>query len=107
LRLAERGGRKENARITRIPSHLPTRRRVIAVPSSPRRTIPGVEITAIFYPDCEATSDGGRFGWEARSPHNGTIPHRDGRPASEAEFGFKYREHQSEFRYGTARRVPL
>src|SRR4051812_14499864 len=59
----------------------------------------GVRMTAIFYSDCEATSDGGRFTLEARSPHNGTIRHRDGRKPSEKEFGFKYREHQSEFRY--------
>lgn len=56
-------------------------------------------MTAIFYSDCEATSPNGRFTLEARSPHNGTIPHRDGKPASDAEFGFKYREHQSHFRY--------
>jgi hypothetical protein len=56
-------------------------------------------MTAIFYPDCKATSDDKRFTLEARSPHNGTIRHRDGRKASEDEFGFKYRQHQSEFRY--------
>lgn len=56
-------------------------------------------MTAIYYPDCRAASDSGRFILEARSPHNGTINHRDGRPASEDEFAFQYREHQSEFRY--------
>jgi hypothetical protein len=56
-------------------------------------------MTAIFYPDCRANSPNGKFTLEARSPHNGTIRHRDGRPASEDEFGFKYREHQNEFRY--------
>jgi hypothetical protein len=56
-------------------------------------------MTAIFYSDCEGTSDGGRFTLEARSPHNGTIRHRDGRKVSEDEFSFKYRQDQSEFRY--------
>jgi hypothetical protein len=36
-------------------------------------------MTAIYYPDCEATSDNGRYTLEARSPHNGTIPYRGGR----------------------------
>lgn len=36
---------------------------------------------------------------KARSPHNGTMRHRDGREVSEDEFAFKYRQHQSEFRY--------
>ena len=56
-------------------------------------------MTAIFYPDRTATSDDGRFTLDARSPHNGTIRHRDGRKPSDDEFGFKYRDHQSEFRY--------
>ncbi len=56
-------------------------------------------MSPIFYPDCTTTSGNGRFALEARSPHNGTIHHRDGRVASEDEFAFKYREHQSEFRY--------
>lgn len=56
-------------------------------------------MTAIFYPDCTATSDDGRLTLEARSPHNGTIRHRNGRKPSSDEFGFKYRQHQSEFRY--------
>ena len=56
-------------------------------------------MTAIFYPDCHTISPSGRFTLEARSPHNGTITHRDGRPASDDEFGFKYREHQNAFRY--------
>lgn len=56
-------------------------------------------MTAIFYSDCTTASDNGRFTLEARSPHNGTIRHRDGRKPSDSEFGFKYREHQSEFRY--------
>jgi hypothetical protein len=56
-------------------------------------------MTAICYPDCEATSNREQFTLEARSPQNGTILHRDGRKVSENEFGFKYREHQSEFRY--------
>ena len=53
-------------------------------------------LTAIMYPDCEATSANGEFTLEARSPHNGTIDHRDGTRPSEDEFAFKYREHQSE-----------
>src|SRR5204862_118149 len=56
-------------------------------------------MTAIFYPDCTVTSLNGKFTLEARSPDNGTINHRDGRPPSEDDFGFKYREHQDEFRY--------
>lgn len=56
-------------------------------------------MTAIFYPDCEDSSPNGRFTLEARSPHNGTINHRDGRPPSEDEYGFKYRDHQDHFRY--------
>ncbi|WP_020471149.1 hypothetical protein [Zavarzinella formosa] len=56
-------------------------------------------MTAIFYSDCKATSPKGKFTLEARSPHNGTINHRDGQPPAENEFGFKYREHQSNFRY--------
>ena len=56
-------------------------------------------MTAIYYPDCQATSPNGRFTLEARSPHNGSICHRHGRRPSEDEFGFKYREHQSNFRY--------
>ena len=56
-------------------------------------------MTAIFYPDCTATSLNGKFTLEARSPDNGKINHRNGRPPSEDDFGFKYREHQDEFRY--------
>lgn len=56
-------------------------------------------MTAIYYGDCRATSPNGAFTLEARSPHNGTIPHRNGRPASPDEFAAKYREHQSHFRY--------
>lgn len=56
-------------------------------------------MTAIFYADCEAASRNGKYTLEARSPHNGTINHKDGRPPSEDEYGFKYRDHQSEFRY--------
>ena len=56
-------------------------------------------MTAIMYPDCEATSANGEFTLEARSPHNGTIDHRDGTRPSEDEFAFKYRQHQGEFRY--------
>jgi hypothetical protein len=56
-------------------------------------------MTAIVYADCEATSPNGKYTLEARSPHNGTINHKDGRPPSEDEYGFKYRDHQSEFRY--------
>lgn len=56
-------------------------------------------MTSIFYPDCEAASPNGKFTLEARSPHNGTINHQDGRAPSEDEFGFKYREHQRNFRY--------
>ncbi len=56
-------------------------------------------MTSIFYPDCEAVSPNGSFILEARSPHNGTINHQDGRAPSEDEFPFKYREHQRCFRY--------
>ncbi len=56
-------------------------------------------MTAIIYPDRETLSPGGRFTLEARSPHNGTIAHRDGRAPSESDFAFKYRQHQREFRY--------
>jgi hypothetical protein len=56
-------------------------------------------MTAIFYPDCQTTSPGRQFTLEARSPHNGTIPQRNGRKPSPDEFACKYREHQSEFRY--------
>ncbi len=56
-------------------------------------------MTAIFYPDCEAASADGQFVLEARSPHNGTINHRNGKPPSEDEFPFEYRQHQSQFRY--------
>lgn len=56
-------------------------------------------MTAVFYHDCEALSPNGCFKVEARSPHNGTINHRDGRAATNDEFGFMYREHQSDFRY--------
>jgi hypothetical protein len=56
-------------------------------------------MTAIFYQDCESNSESGRYTLEARSPHNGTIHHRDGRKVSEDEFAFKYRQHQSEFRF--------
>jgi hypothetical protein len=56
-------------------------------------------MTAIFYPDCSTASDSREFTLEARSPHNGTIRHKDGRKPSDEEFGFKYRQHQSEFRY--------
>lgn len=56
-------------------------------------------MTAIGYPDCEALSDNGRFRLEARSPHNGTIPHRNGQMATDDEYGFKYRDHQDCFRY--------
>ena len=56
-------------------------------------------MTAIFYPDCFAASASGRFLLEARSPHNGAIPHRDGRPASEGEFPVRFQSHQCNFRY--------
>ena len=56
-------------------------------------------MTAIFYPDCEAMSANGKFRLEARSPHNGTINHQNGKPATEEEFGFLYRDHQKHFRY--------
>ena len=56
-------------------------------------------MTAIFYPDCDATSSDRRLRVMAQSPHNGTINHRDGKPAGDDEFGFEYREHQSYFRY--------
>jgi hypothetical protein len=56
-------------------------------------------MTAIFYPDCSATSPSGRFILEARSPHNGTIAHRDGRAATDDEFAVQFGSHQSDFRY--------
>lgn|GEM_PF-1565885 len=56
-------------------------------------------MTARGYPDCDATSPNGRYRLEARSPHNGTVPHRNGQFATEAEYGFAYRDHQSHFRY--------
>ena len=56
-------------------------------------------MTAIFYPDCDAASPNGKFALEARSPHNGTINHRDGRTPSDDEYPFKYRDHQRDFRY--------
>src|SRR5438132_1350947 len=56
-------------------------------------------MTAIFYPDCDAASLNGKFALEARSPHNGTINHRDGRTPSDDEYPFKYRDHQRDFRY--------
>jgi hypothetical protein len=56
-------------------------------------------VTAIFYPDCAAASDDGRLVLEARSPHNGTICHRDGRKPSGDEFEVKHRQHQTGFRY--------
>ena len=56
-------------------------------------------MTAIIYSDCTTHSPNGRFTLEARSPHNGTIPFRDGRWPSEKDFPFKYRQHQRSFRY--------
>jgi hypothetical protein len=56
-------------------------------------------MTAIFYPDLEVRSPNGELTFEARSPHNGTINHKDGRSPSDSEYGFKYRCHQDEFRY--------
>lgn len=56
-------------------------------------------MTVILYADCEATSPNGKYTLEARSPHNGTINHRDGRTPSDDELPFKYRQHQSDFRY--------
>ena len=56
-------------------------------------------MTDIFYPDCFARSPNGYWFLEARSPHNGTIPYRDGTPATDADFGFRYRSHQRDFRY--------
>lgn len=55
-------------------------------------------MTAIHYPDCQATSPNGHFSLEARSPHNGVITYRDGRSA-EGEFEHEYQEHQKDFRY--------
>lgn len=59
----------------------------------------GSAMTAVNYPDREADSESGRFTIEARSPYNGTISLRDGHMPSEDDFAFKYRQHQSEFRY--------
>ncbi len=56
-------------------------------------------MTAVYYPDCSATSPDGRLLLEARSPHNGTIGRRDdGAPAGD-EFPIQFRLHQREFRY--------
>lgn len=56
-------------------------------------------MTAIFYSDLEVRSANEALTFEARSPHNGTINHKDGRSPSDSEYGFKYRCHQSDFRY--------
>lgn len=56
-------------------------------------------MTAVPYPDLKATSPNGRFLLEARSPHNGTILHRDGRPPTDDEYGFKYGACQDCFRF--------
>lgn len=56
-------------------------------------------MTAVPYPDIEATSPDGRFLLEARSPHNRTILHRDGRPPTDDEYGFKYGAEQMCFRF--------
>ncbi len=55
-------------------------------------------MTSIFYPDCSAISANSRWKATAVSPHNGSILRQDGTTA-ENEFGYLYREHQSEFRY--------
>ncbi|MBN9521107.1 hypothetical protein J0H58_21740 [bacterium] len=55
-------------------------------------------MTAIFYPDCSTTSDGGRYTLEARSPHNGSIPCQDGRMPAD-DFPTMYRQLQRDFRY--------
>ncbi|NLS93425.1 MAG: hypothetical protein GXX96_14805 [Planctomycetaceae bacterium] len=55
-------------------------------------------MTSIFYPDCSSISGNSRWKATAVSPHNGSILRRDGTSA-EDEFGYVYREHQSEFRY--------
>ncbi len=55
-------------------------------------------MTAIYYPDDEATAPSGWFTLEARSPDNGTIARQDGKFPSPDDFGFKYREHQRGFR---------
>src|SRR5205085_10776486 len=49
--------------------------------------------------DCRAVSSGGNFVLEARSPHNRTINHREGRPVADEEFAYKYGSFQREFRY--------
>ena len=57
-------------------------------------------MTAINYPDCFATSPGGRYRFEARSPDNGTVDVPEGRRlwpygrSREVFGGF-----QSDFRY--------
>ena len=56
-------------------------------------------MTAIFYSDRDAISPNKKFVLQARSPHNGTINNRDGSRPRNDEFAFKYREHQSNFRY--------
>lgn len=55
-------------------------------------------MTAIRYPDCRENSASGRYTVEARSPHNGEITRPDGTVPSD-DYAFKYRDHQSAFRY--------
>ena len=55
-------------------------------------------MTAVFYPDCDAESPNQQWKATAVSPHNGSIPSRDGSiPTS--DFGYIYKQHQSNFRY--------
>lgn len=56
-------------------------------------------MTAIYYRDRVARSANEEFELEARSPHNGSISHADGRAPTDDEYEYKYRSHQSEFRY--------
>ncbi len=56
-------------------------------------------MTAVAYSDLITRSPDNRYTLAARSPHNGTIAHRDGRQATDGEYGFRYRQEQSDFRY--------
>jgi hypothetical protein len=56
-------------------------------------------MTAIYYPDCTASSPNGRYTLQARSPHNGRAPGLDGKQPTPDEFAGVYHSHQSEFRY--------
>ncbi|MFO0798338.1 MAG: hypothetical protein U0804_12745 [Gemmataceae bacterium] len=56
-------------------------------------------MTAVFYPDRTATSDGGRYTLEACSPDNGTIPYRDGPKPTDGTMPRRQGPFQRGFRY--------